>query len=371
MSLSYEEMEEKWGSRAARGFRGAGRGRMVEGRTGRQLEEDDPSEVDEFFKKLAQSREEQERSRSVSVGSSRASLRRKKQKATEEAKGTTGEKEEDVVFLPTTTPTTSTTPLRKTAPFAEKEEEEQRTTSFLSQETTLASPKTKKKKKRYSGGESSDVFEEEKLLEDESKKKKKKKSPPPSDISSKKKSLFATSPTTTLGVGKKDDFGALRDAGDGLWIREVRLGQGDMAISGNSASVLYTGKIGSKRFDHCSNPNAPFEFVLGEKQVLDGFDRGVQGMRTGGIRDVVVPPHLAYGTAGAPPKIPANATLNFQIQLVDTTEKHNKTIDFASTSNDDNQHRRRRPRGTRGGARVNKRRIAAANANDVANFVLS
>ena len=70
-------------------------------------------------------------------------------------------------------------------------------------------------------------------------------------------------------------------------------------------SVVYVGRLHAtgKRFDHCSNPNKPFQFVLGAQSVVDGFDRAVVGMRVGGVRQVIVPPNLAYGDEGAKPKI--------------------------------------------------------------------
>jgi hypothetical protein len=70
---------------------------------------------------------------------------------------------------------------------------------------------------------------------------------------------------------------------------------------------------------HAPRPPAqPFGFVLGARSVVDGFDAAVVGMRVGGVREAIVPPLLAYGDQGAPPKVPPHATLLFRITLIGT-----------------------------------------------------
>ncbi|KAH8075560.1 peptidyl-prolyl cis-trans isomerase [Aureococcus anophagefferens] len=147
------------------------------------------------------------------------------------------------------------------------------------------------------------------------------------------RSLFMTSPTSHLLGGKTSKADAAkqrelsmapRNVGGGLWVRDTALGcalgpDGAPEASGCvSVGVLYTARLHAtkKRFDHRSNPNSPFVFPLGRKVVVDGFERGVLGMRVGGEREVVVPPDLGYGAEGAPPKVPGGATLHFTIKLV-------------------------------------------------------
>lgn len=111
-----------------------------------------------------------------------------------------------------------------------------------------------------------------------------------------------------------------RDLGGGLMVRDQRVGPAGApaAVERASVTVCYVGKLhaSGSRFDHCSNPNKPFRFCVGAQEVVDGFDGAVRGMRVGGVRQVVVPPHLAYGDEGAPPKIPPRAYLEFTITLV-------------------------------------------------------
>ena len=107
-------------------------------------------------------------------------------------------------------------------------------------------------------------------------------------------------------------------------LRDTQLGdrRARVAAEGARVSVVYVGRLHAtgKRFDHCSNPNKPFQFVLGTQSVVDGFDRAVVGMRVGGVRQVIVPPNLAYGDEGAKPKIPPRAVLVFEIRLLDVED---------------------------------------------------
>jgi FKBP-type peptidyl-prolyl cis-trans isomerase len=103
-----------------------------------------------------------------------------------------------------------------------------------------------------------------------------------------------------------------------LNIEDLVLGAGSEAKSGNTVSVHYTGTLsdGSK-FDSSLDRGRPFEFTLGAGRVIKGWDQGVLGMKVGGKRRLVIPPELGYGARGFPPVIPANATLNFDIELLD------------------------------------------------------
>lgn len=168
-------------------------------------------------------------------------------------------------------------------------------------------------------------------------------------------SLFATSPTTLLCA---DADSVPRQLGDNLWIRDSITGLGEPCKQGDLVSVCYCGRLDAtkRRFDHVSNPQQPFSFVIGDGTVVIGFDRGVQGMRLGGVREIVVPPHFAYGAQGQPPCIPPDATLHYVVNLI-----NKGAADFGENEEEDQEQKRtqrRRPRGTRGGHRVNKRRHA-------------
>jgi FKBP-type peptidyl-prolyl cis-trans isomerase FkpA len=105
----------------------------------------------------------------------------------------------------------------------------------------------------------------------------------------------------------------------GLKSEDLRVGQGAEAQSGKTVSVHYTGTLtDGKKFDSSRDPGRqPFTFTLGGGKVIKGWDQGVVGMRVGGIRKLTIPPGLAYGEAGYPGAIPPNATLIFEVELLD------------------------------------------------------
>ena len=104
----------------------------------------------------------------------------------------------------------------------------------------------------------------------------------------------------------------------GLQIEEIKIGEGDTAASGQFVSVHYTGWLtdGSK-FDSSKDRDEPFEFSLGQRMVIAGWAEGVQRMRVGGVRKLTIPPQLGYGARGAGGVIPPNATLVFEVELLD------------------------------------------------------
>ncbi len=103
----------------------------------------------------------------------------------------------------------------------------------------------------------------------------------------------------------------------GLVIEDLRVGTGVLARSGAQLSVQYTGKLKDGTvFDSSYDRHDPFTFTLGRGQVIKGWEQGFAGMRVGGKRRLTLPPDLAYGARGAPPKIPANAELVFEVELL-------------------------------------------------------
>jgi FKBP-type peptidyl-prolyl cis-trans isomerase FkpA len=103
----------------------------------------------------------------------------------------------------------------------------------------------------------------------------------------------------------------------GLIIEDLTVGDGDEARAGQFVSVHYTGWLtDGKKFDSSKDRNDPFEFGLGARQVISGWDEGVQGMKVGGTRKLTIPPNLGYGARGAGGVIPPNATLVFEVELL-------------------------------------------------------
>ena len=104
----------------------------------------------------------------------------------------------------------------------------------------------------------------------------------------------------------------------GLKYEDLVAGDGAVAESGQTVVVHYTGWLtdGSK-FDSSVDRNQPFRFLLGKGQVIRGWDEGVQGMKIGGKRKLTIPPQLGYGAAGAGGVIPPNATLVFDVELLE------------------------------------------------------
>jgi FKBP-type peptidyl-prolyl cis-trans isomerase len=112
-----------------------------------------------------------------------------------------------------------------------------------------------------------------------------------------------------------------RTTASGLTIIDVKSGDGELAGAGDTVSVHYTGKFSNgTKFDSSYDRNQPFEFVLGQHQVIAGWDEGVAGMKVGGKRQLIIPPDLAYGPSGTPDgSIPPNSTLYFDVELLAVT----------------------------------------------------
>jgi peptidylprolyl isomerase len=101
--------------------------------------------------------------------------------------------------------------------------------------------------------------------------------------------------------------------------KDIVEGTGAAAKPGDKVTVQYVG-VGfdsEKEFDSSWSRNEPFPFTLGAGEVIKGWDQGVEGMKVGGRRELIIPGSLAYGAAGSPPKIGPNETLIFVIDLLE------------------------------------------------------
>lgn len=108
----------------------------------------------------------------------------------------------------------------------------------------------------------------------------------------------------------------------GLSYEDTRAGTGATPKSGQTCSMHYTGWLyenGTKgaKFDSSKDRGQPFSFPLGVGRVIKGWDEGVASMQVGGARTLVIPPDLGYGARGAGGVIPPNATLLFEVELLD------------------------------------------------------
>jgi FKBP-type peptidyl-prolyl cis-trans isomerase FkpA len=111
----------------------------------------------------------------------------------------------------------------------------------------------------------------------------------------------------------------------GLQYEDIAVGGGPAARAGQEVTVHYTGWLHEpaapqqrgRKFDSSKDRNDPFRFDLGAGMVIAGWDEGVQGMQVGGTRVLVIPPQLGYGAGGAGGVIPPNATLVFEVELLD------------------------------------------------------
>jgi len=117
-----------------------------------------------------------------------------------------------------------------------------------------------------------------------------------------------TAPTKVTGDGVK--------TASGLQYWDIKVGTGAEAKTGSHVKVHYTGWLTTgKKFDSSVDAHQPFDFTIGNSEVIKGWEEGVAGMKIGGKRQLRIPPELGYGASGSGP-IPANATLIFDIQLL-------------------------------------------------------
>jgi peptidylprolyl isomerase len=108
----------------------------------------------------------------------------------------------------------------------------------------------------------------------------------------------------------------------GLQVQDSKVGTGASPKTGQTCVMHYTGWLyqngqKGKKFDSSLDRGEPFEFKIGTRQVIAGWDQGVATMKVGGKRTLIIPPELGYGARGAGGVIPPNATLMFEVELLD------------------------------------------------------
>ncbi|MDD2309315.1 MAG: FKBP-type peptidyl-prolyl cis-trans isomerase [Desulfuromonadaceae bacterium] len=119
----------------------------------------------------------------------------------------------------------------------------------------------------------------------------------------------------------KKDGGKIVTTASGLKYIDVVIGKGASPTAGKQVKVHYTGTLESgKKFDSSVDRNEPFSFTIGVGQVIPGWDQGVMTMKVGGKRKLIIPARLGYGARGAGGVIPPNATLLFDVELLDVAK---------------------------------------------------
>jgi peptidylprolyl isomerase len=124
-------------------------------------------------------------------------------------------------------------------------------------------------------------------------------------------------PASTASATAKAAEPKLITAKSGLKYADLEIGTGTEVKTGMLVLVNYEGRLANgEKFDSSYDRREPFSFKIGAGQVIQGWEEGVIGMKVGGKRKLVIPPDLGYGEAGAPPRIPPNATLTFEVKVL-------------------------------------------------------
>jgi peptidylprolyl isomerase len=130
-----------------------------------------------------------------------------------------------------------------------------------------------------------------------------------------------TKPTPAPGAGKTSES-KMTKTPSGLQYEDVKVGDGASPQKGQTAVVHYTGWLWEngakgKKFDSSVDRGQPITFPVGTGRVIKGWDEGLMTMKVGGKRILLIPADLAYGSSGRPPVIPPNATLMFEVELIE------------------------------------------------------
>ncbi len=129
------------------------------------------------------------------------------------------------------------------------------------------------------------------------------------------KTTSAVKPTHAV-AGKMEKQDTVTTA-SGLKYIDIKVGNGAVPKAGQVVEVHYTGWLtDGKKFDSSKDRNKPFSFPLGQGRVIKGWDEGLSTMKVGGVRRLIIPPQLGYGTSGAGGVIPPNATLVFEVEFL-------------------------------------------------------
>jgi peptidylprolyl isomerase len=122
--------------------------------------------------------------------------------------------------------------------------------------------------------------------------------------------------STQFGTNLNVDLKTSTKTSSGLYYRDIVAGTGSAVASGDSVFVHYQGALANGQlFETRLPPATTFDFKLGTRYVIPGWDEGIVGMKVGGTRQLIIPPALAYGSSGSYPAIPPNAVLVFNITM--------------------------------------------------------
>lgn len=135
------------------------------------------------------------------------------------------------------------------------------------------------------------------------------------------KSTLVVALTLSAAACGADKSGTAKEAAVSLQMTDTKVGTGKEAVSGKQLKVHYTGTLmDGTKFDSSKDRNEPFVFVLGQGRVIQGWEKGFAGMKVGGTRTLIIPPEMGYGSRGAGGVIPPNATLKFEVELLDVLD---------------------------------------------------
>jgi FKBP-type peptidyl-prolyl cis-trans isomerase FkpA len=134
--------------------------------------------------------------------------------------------------------------------------------------------------------------------------------------------VLADEPAATSNTSAKKGESKMTKTPSGLQYEDIKEGTGPSPKTGQTAVVHYTGWLWvngekGKKFDSSVDRGTPFSFPVGQGRVIKGWDEGVATMKVGGKRMLLIPPQLGYGSRGAGAVIPANATLLFEVELIE------------------------------------------------------